>query len=314
MGKSKITSFVGMTEARDYLFGSSFLAEAGRRGQKRISKTERGYDETDKSQTYSYNSCGYRGPEFSKNVDILCAGDSHSFGMGLPEGVIWPTRLSQEFNECSYANLGYPGGSVHSIVADILHYIRTYGSPKNVVALFPELDRFLFFSNPKLFIPESRPNHAGPINTQLAHLSNMEDRPKYSKKPFTAEDITPNEHAYMMSFQYIHILEDICDAMGINLVWSFWDSIEDSSLISKLQTKYPGKYRHYINLNPSKWGRDRDAGIETYKVNGRVQNCHKELLELDPKIFHFATDRYPHHDGSHRHLHTMLDIAEYIKL
>lgn len=287
---------------RDYVLYSKFFADREDEGDRKSSVTQVGLSGLDVIQSYSYNFYGYRSPDFFDRPSILCTGDSHTFGVGLPLEGTWPYMLAKNLNY-SYVNLGVPGGSVESIVLDIFHYIRTYGAPKHIVAVFPELDRHLFYSDPDVLISHSSKSGHGASNAQLGHLRVNYDRPFISKKPHKVEEVLPIHHAIMSSIKMIHLLEDFCDASNISLHWSLWDNDEQIELIKDLKKENKKYYRHFVDALSYNWLRDRESKTTSYSVDGNILDCHKDLESKYPETFHFGSDKYPHHDGVHRHAH-----------
>lgn len=94
----------------------------------------------DKDTEYNYNSFGYRSKEFIQNEDLLIAGCSHSFGLGIPEHETWGSIVAKQ-NNLSYSNISIIAGSITTIVQNIFAYIRKFGKPKNLMILFPEFNR-----------------------------------------------------------------------------------------------------------------------------------------------------------------------------
>ncbi len=293
--------------ARDYLFYAGFLGES----ENTTSKEAIGYSGLDKIQSYRYNSHGYRGPEFSSQLDLLCSGDSQTFGVGLPEDSIWPTMLAKTLGNVSYANLSLPGSSVHSIVADIFTFVSRYGSPKNLFVLFPDFSRFLLWSNNKSFATADRLNHNGPANAQLG--GHWGSQPTYSKIPHLAEQVISREHCYLISIQMINLLEIFCDAYNINLKWSVWNTSEDLDLVESIKDERPDSFRYFFSNDARHWGKDHGQGIMTFRNSEVTDGCHKEFEIANPNIFNFATDKYPHHDGMHRHLHVVEEFTSLYK-
>lgn len=261
-----------------------------------------GYSELDRIQTYNYNSLGYRGNEFTTNLELLCSGDSETFGVGLPESATWPSMLASSAGIRSYANMAIPGSSVHSIVSDIFTYIRNFGPPKNLFISFPDFSRFYFWSTPDLFITKDKPERIGPCNAQLGPYWGRQ--PKYSKIPHLVEDIISKDHCYFMSIQMIHFLEDICDLHNINLKWTIWKSPDDLDLILDLRKDHPNLFRHFFFNDSEDWSR----GAENRRV------CHTPAEYEDIKdVFHIATDKPPGHDGAHRHIHVAEEFSAFLK-
>lgn len=305
--EKEIPSFSVSPEARDYLLYSSFIGQS----EHTPSAQHIGYSGLDKIQSYRFNSHGYRGPEFSQKVELLCSGDSQTFGVGLPENAIWPTIVSKDLNISSYANLALPGASVQSIVIDILHFFRKFGAPKNLLVMFPDLARFLFYSDPSSLVSRDKRAHAGPTNVQLRGF--FKKQTNYSKKPHEIENVITMEQCYMVSFQMINILEDICDAMDVNLHWSIWDTNEDLDLIYKLKMQDASYFRHFFLNDSPNWSKNLNAKSMEFIKNYKIVKCHYEFLADNENIFQFATDKYPHHDGLHRHLHVADEFKNLIK-
>lgn len=75
--------------------------------------------------SYRINSHGFRGEEMPtepKKRSVICLGDSNTFGVGMPEGKIWSTRLSQTLKVRAY-NLGIVNGSLDSAFRVLLYWL-----------------------------------------------------------------------------------------------------------------------------------------------------------------------------------------------
>jgi len=267
----------------------------------------------DKETLYSLNSKFYRSPEFQKNVDILYSGCSVTYGMGLPEDFIWGTVVANKLNN-TYANISMAGISVEEIVSNIYSYFKEYGHPKILMCLFPNFERMRVPVNNNIFISKNFIHNKEKILQEL-HLSRyaiLEDRPKYSKAPYFAEDVLPLELAYWTSLKSIMFLEQYCEAAGIKFVWSTWMySAHDA--VKKLNTMNSSYYNGFVDIENNNWESDSSKEIDNfhlhkYELNEKcacIFECHKEMSEL--KHFNLALDReHGHHQahfGSHRHRH-----------
>jgi hypothetical protein len=263
-----------------------------------------------KSQ-YSSNSFGYRGPEFGEQVDMICIGDSHTYGSGMPDKMIWTSLLFDMLGQ-SYVNLARPGGSIQSCVNNALSYIKKYGKPKKILAVFPDLGRINVVLNTKI-------NRAinieinGPADVQMLSNYSSEDIPKYIKKPFLVEYTNNMETAMMMSLRSILFLEMYCEEAGIEL---FWTSISKNSHDALLfLSGNSNSYNNFVDLEHDLWGGGiaENQGFEYLCTdsNHKAQaTCHMDLLDLYGNIFFAAMDRVSSdgkpmnpHIGLHRHTH-----------
>ena len=102
---------------------------------------------------YITNSKDFRSPEFKKNTDLLIAGCSFTYGVGIPQEFMWAEIVAKDLN-LSHANLSMPGDSVVGQVKKIFAYFKEYGHPKFLCALFPDFGRFLYPQNKNHFVSD----------------------------------------------------------------------------------------------------------------------------------------------------------------
>ena len=192
---------------------------------------------SDPYNSYGLNSYNYRGPEFSSDVDILAAGCSFTFGIGVPDNGTWPAIFSEKTG-LSVANLSAPAASIEWIVDSILRYVETFGKPKKaIIAYFPDLLRGEVAVDERVTTSEewgAKDFHQTFLeeNTNkkvLSHASlNMVSKdmpaPKILKKPYPIEYTKTKEECIRQSFASIRTLEAFCKAAGISLIWSSWSS------------------------------------------------------------------------------------------
>lgn len=256
---------------------------------------------------YIHNSFGYRSQEFHKNTQAVFAGDSFTYGVGIPEEGIWSSIVNEKFN-FDGVNMGFPGASVTGIVGNLMHYFKVYGNPEYLFCMFPDFSRMQVFLNKNIMVSSSNPEIDGITEIQMAHLSDYNDRPKYAKKPFLVEDVLPNEIPYYYSLKQIQMLEQYCDAAGIKFLWSMFHE-PDHRAINMLKSNEFGYYDHFIDTEQINWGRDTDSN-DIYYSNEQQKiaiDCHQEEKEKFGERFFIAGDlelgRERAHFGVHRHLH-----------
>ena len=312
-------------------------------------KVTYGYKETlDEANDYITNSYGYRGPEFKQNVDILAAGCSQTYGIGVPEQGTWPAILASMANK-SYVNLSAPGTSIEWLVHSIFSYVHEFGPPKIIVALFPDFFRMEIAMNAE--INQSRtvtmrdwnaqgidPNFTRGVITTSSIDPSLKWRAKLSKRPFPIEDTVPGEEPLFRSFKHIMMLERYCEALGITLLWSGWSDDVNRFIEDYEGTEYIPDHAfvcsglqewksHFTEIQKTK---EDPEGVHDYKLDHDDDNincprnrddddgscecyvhCHREYEEKFPESFYHGTDRYTRGlDNSHMGVHKHVHVAE----
>ena len=165
---------------------------------------------------------GHRGPDFIKNVDILFAGCSQTYGLGVKDGTIWGELVSKDLG-LKYNNVSYRGGSVMQIVYNIFNYFEKYGNPKYILCAFPSFARTHVFIDSKILtssphnklLEKAYGSDKGPY--RALHLSKNN---KYIKLPAKVEEVFPNEHRVWVNLMFISMLETYCHSNNIKLLWT----------------------------------------------------------------------------------------------
>lgn len=312
------TTFSG--KYRDAIFGNGMIKYAG-------GGDHSGYDNV---QEYKLNSSGYRGPEFASGIDLLVAGCSFTYGMGVPEDGIWGSIIANRLG-MTYNNISQNAASIPWIVKQLFGYFKEYGNPKTLVCLFPTLTRTLFSSNADIlisddgYIEESTKNlsmNKSIYNTELSHLTIASERPKYSKRPHSLEDVVSLDFIVQIAMSNIRMLEQYCKSSGIKFFWGSWSE----SFCSMMEN--PGglldlyDFDNYVSMNYSLWKDKPDqmandvvySSIEAKNECSNKHNknncdchisCHQQYVEQYPDSFYRGTDildNHPHF-GVHRHIH-----------
>lgn len=256
-----------------------------------------------KSMTYSINSMGYRGNDFSKSTEFVFAGCSYTFATGLQDEYIWGNQLADSLG-MSRSNLGQEGWSTQAIVKNLFSYFEEYGHPKVLVCLFPDLQRMVAALNPNVLRgfsrSDSRYDDKDVYDQTFCHTHlreyDLSLRPKYSKSPHSWEDVIPVEMPIMMSFHYLHMLIQYCKAAGIKFYWSTW-SWDFSNLLQQVM-EYPDELMDmsgYVPLERRVWETDP------------MPDCHLEARAKNTETFDWSLDhgggRWGH-NGEHSHTHT----------
>jgi hypothetical protein len=258
------------------------------------------HDQIIHGNVHSFNAHSFRSPDFISNPDYIFSGCSITFGIGLPLEKIWPELIIKEL-KASYVNISASGDSITGQVNKIFKYINEFGNPKNIIALFPDFNRFLAFNNKSLMSskafkvknPEITPPHV--LYIESISPEEYQDRNRYLKRPLNLEQIITSEISSMYSSNSIHILSQYCKSNGINFVWSTWD-VSTENLINTILNPYPD----FISMETDKWNYNLELMKDEYS-----EICHTE--HEDDLFFHNASDLehgIEHaHFGSHRHMH-----------
>lgn len=255
----------------------------------------------DSVNSYEVNSNGYRSNEFTSNVDLITAGCSQTFGVGVPKEWTWGSVLARELG-ASHANLAIPGWSTQAIVQNLFAYFREYGHPKTIVLLLPDFTRMIMPINRDLAI------YRNEINGPKVHLRHVElttkasEAPKYSTKPHALGDITSYELPVYLSIQMLTILSDYCRAADINLLWGTWDDNLNQAFEDQERHGLLGSYPEFVSL---KRFRNLDKA-----------RCHSNEKEKYQENFYTGLDsnvRGTSHFGIHQHIHIALDFLSRVR-
>lgn len=263
----------------------------------------------DKTNLYKLNSLGYRSPEFDGSADILYAGCSNTFGMGVPEDAIWGSVLAKKLGS-SYVNLSKQGASTEWIVKNIFSYINTYGHPKEIYCLFPDLFRVLLPTDKRILTSQA----AGPfkdgdnpntiIEAQLYGGGVSGLIPEYSRLPHDVRDVLPVNFSIYLYAQSILMLSTYCKSHGIKFIWSTWN-IPTSDMFVELKQKFPEEYSGFIELDSKKW--DNSRSFKNKWDTFEDPDCHLDLEKTYGLNFYRGTDDVhgvDHvHTGAHKHAH-----------
>ncbi len=262
-----------------------------------------------KNQNYSINSIGFRGKNFSQNPsDILTAGCSQTWGIGVPDPYVWPEMLGSRLN-LSVDNIGYSAKSIAGIVQLIFCYLREIGSPKYIFVAFPDPFRIIFpttnnFMHAK-YQPDLMENQPMIANTGLNKTRRLSEKPKYASAPYFLEEMITEEIAIWQAVSYIQMLEDYCNASGIFLRYGSWDP-SSTELFDSISNQN-NFYKNYVSLESLLWENVNEKNKEyIYKPN---LYCHEELKDEENILFwDNANDYYYNnsmnaHMGVHRHIH-----------
>lgn len=259
---------------------------------------------------YNTNEDGHRSKDFSGNEDILIAGCSQTFGIGLNLEHTWPHLLSKKINK-EYANVSLSGSSVFQQMNEIFTYIEKYGNPKIILFVAPNFKRIEmpvnknFFTNKGYTGQDQEEGYPYIQNVYILDRIKNRDHSKYSKSPHDISEVFPVDLSYFLSISLINMLEAYCKVNGIHLVWGTTEYFS-YKLLKEINSSYPNKYKSLIDLELNKW-KFIDNKREFMGPDGVPVRCHEEFNTLDNLEFYFARDRFNSiqwaHWGFHEHIH-----------
>lgn len=244
------------------------------------------------------NSYNFRSPEFVDSPEIIFAGCSVSFGVGVPYEVAWTEVLAKKLKPKSYVSLTHPGSSTNKIIFSIYRYIRKYGKPKKIYALLPDPYRLSTVLDSD-FVLDKHHNKQEKIYSVELHLARdnkQQELVKYSKRPHEIHKILPPEVGYKSFIESVYSLETFCAAADIELIWSSWD-ITTSTLVTIMNLDSENKAFPSFSLLPYESFYHATKLDHVYDTD-----CMKKLNESYPSHYSYGTDkgRYP---GAHTHAH-----------
>lgn len=253
----------------------------------------------DEENIYNINELGLRGLNY-QNPEIIAAGCSITFGMGIPEEYTWPVTLSNKVNT-KILNFGIRGYSISLICQKIIEYCYFNNHfPKNIFCFFPSFFR-TFDINPiknkkitdTLFI-----NSIDPIvidnQESMLYLNNNNFKHK--------EKINVSIHNTIFnSINSIFILEKFCIDHNINLVWTTWQK-SSIALLKKLNS-IPNfkleKYKKFDNISNSDFEIECQLSHDNNLLNHKCWSIGSDYFTINNN----KVKEYQPHPGIHYHYH-----------
>lgn len=295
---------------------------------------------------YNLNNYRFRGPDYKSDVDILTAGCSFTYGIGVQLEGTWPDLLATKTGQ-TYANISMPGAGIPWIVDSIFRYIETFGAPRSgIVALMPDITRadiIIDYSNlisedfsPRDFVPQYHDSEYGDKNSVISIHNQGFSAARYSKKPYLVEDTYLLEEAVRRSISKLRELERYCQAASIPLVWGSWS---DATIL--LVRQLVNDDQMFLNFHEmddalASWKSHRHElddpeGIIDYKIEhdpsrmdeygcsyekAMITNdcvcfidCHFDLADRYGDTFHLGLDRVVNPGNAHYGVHRYIHIA-----
>lgn len=167
----------------------------------------------DSKAEYRKNNYSLRCDDFvsGQPEEIIFAGCERTIPMDIKEEDGWAYKIFKDFGAETFANLSYPGASVHKIVPNLYKYFKSIGNPKNICLLAPEMIRDLgFWQEHEIYKPKIFYQYRPQVNEGKEH---------------NIASVPNNLPMQLLAIRYLHTMrafEQYCDQVGINLVWTSW--------------------------------------------------------------------------------------------
>jgi hypothetical protein len=257
----------------------------------------------DEVNKYLLNSYGHRSIEF-KNVPLITAGCSMTFGVGVPYDGIWSTILSDKL-KMNHVNLAIPGWSIEAIVDNLFKYFYKYGNPEKLAVLFPDYNRTVLTSY-KGF-SEVQPHDVEEPKVKIIKAILMDEsaneKVKYSKKPHNLLNFLTPEYALYKSLTAINRLVIYCKNSNIDFAWSTWDYETDALLKICREVWNQQIWDGYVSV---------DLGNDLHS-----RGCHEEYSKKYKENFYDGLDKsslnLTSHPGVHQHIHYADELTRKLK-
>lgn len=291
--------------------------------------------DTDPSRVYENNAQQFRNLTNLSKTDVVYAGCSVTYGVGVSIENIWGNVLSKKLN-LSSTNLSKPGSSTEQIVKNVFKYFSNFGHPEYVFCLFPNYGRYFFPVDGTFYKTKKDKEPTSELGTgdrrtsffQTVHLDNDYHKtpPTYIKLPYDYTKVLSPDIYLREACTNIRFLEQYCKAVGIKLLWTTWDN-RFEEVLDFAQEHENTKFECFFKplQSPRYW----NAAVSSRKdvffsdLNDlhicRTQhrnkdcscgdNCHQDIKEAFFDEFYSGTDTnqadgtFHSHFGAHWHAH-----------
>ena len=242
------------------------------------------------STHYNLNSKGFRSPEFGPR-ELLTVGCSQTVGLGVDEEDIWPALVSG-LTGMSYANLGIVGNSAQGMFENVVAYVKSYGPPKVICALYPGMYRFKTMlqkdANTALYHDKSKDLEIKNINLSFASEGlEIEKSVQYTKRPFNLHDVLAYEVGLYQSLSAVNSLIEFCNVADIKLVISTWEPDANKFLKEKQEFVELETLNYFfyspesVDCHSTKLGDNKHKGRDSSGHMGSHQHLHYAELFVD---------------------------------
>lgn len=255
--KNKFKATIDLLNEKDFLFFNSrfdkqesFFVTKNDDTISIYNKNNNIFVSEDSLITYRFNSDGFRGDNFKQlnGINILAAGCSNTFGVGLPEEMNWPNLLNDVFFNKNIYNIGYMGFTTEIIIHNIFVFLNKYGVPNYLFLNLPPINRTLFYNDDSDSIGMTHNPLFFTNNKNFIEIFNKDDSKLFN--------------LFINNCILIHSLENICDVLGIKFRWFSWDLFSQNAY-SKVNFKY--------FIDDSKFSNIKNEEKNKYCLDGKYE-------------------------------------------
>ena len=163
---------------------------------------------------YNIHDTGYRNTSMPQSVDIAVFGCSFTFGVGLPNEMIWSSLLADKLN-MSVLNFGLPGSSAKTAM-DLFLIVSKHIKIKYAVFLLPSHTRIqMAKTHPKINITNCISLNSK-FGSRLADAYELNCEELYKHYP--------NEEMLKVLRNDLYLVDYVSALRGIKTFYSSWDA------------------------------------------------------------------------------------------
>ena len=245
----------------------------------------------DRHYTYVYSGCSETMGEYLSD-----APEGTSFNYEETKKLIWGNMVGEYLNITDSLNLGMGGASILGIATGLIHHIRVNGAPEHLLILLPNPDTRITLVQDRDTLVSS--NKFNKLISDIGGIGDLE--PKYSKKPHAAEDILSRRWTAYLNIQSLLTIEELCRALGINLIYSTWSTALHRLLTAaNILAQRGGDPTPFPNYVVSDYQKSGGKGGCIHAADNMKKDCHTN----DKNLRSWDIGRGGDHMGAHAHIH-----------
>ena len=238
---------------------------------------------------------------FKKDQELVFAGCSQTHGDHISPPLakqgdhnqIWGFLVAEALG-LDAVNLGVGAEGCYRIVQRLFGYFATYGNPKTLICLFPDMYRLTTPKDENNLVALKPYGTFKFLEGTFHSAQNIRSTPQFSKKPYKKEDVISRFVPLFFNIQAIHMLDQYCKSSGIKFMWGSWDPTTNA-MVRLMKAGGSKSFKSYVDL-------------DKHSVNWEDVDCHKEIYDKYPDLYLNGIDGQ--HMGMHRHAHIAEGFAE----
>lgn len=244
-----------------------------------------------------------------EHKDLLISGCSLTASTGVAPQHTWPALLFDNLN-IEYNNIAQAGDSVYGQCMKIYAYIKKFGKPKYIIAIFPNFERMQIINNAYTFRSHrynslydaninSGINKWHLVNKFTMNIDKYQNKKNIMKFPIDAEKVMNQETAIMYSFNAIDALSLYCKEAGIKFIWSTWDPFSDAIIKQNYKNL---DIKEFVTIDPDMWMFDDKRYKDIYykeSLLNKFRNSKTIGSLSEDEVVDWYYKNIPKHDCNH---------------